>query len=70
MTDSTNLVRIIQHVQKTGGYNLIAIRPVNVSFDEPLYTVNAEGIGTLESFTFIGFDKKKQKYILNQVPFI
>ncbi len=47
MTDSTNLIRIIQEVQPTEVYNLAAQSHVHVSFETPEYTANADGIGTL-----------------------
>ena len=47
LTDSTNLTRIIQEVQPDEIYNLAAMSHVHVSFEEPEYTANADGIGTL-----------------------
>jgi len=47
LTDSTNLIRIIQEVQPDEIYNLAAMSHVHVSFEEPEYTANADGIGTL-----------------------
>jgi GDPmannose 4,6-dehydratase len=47
MTDSTNLIRIIQEVQPDEIYNLAAMSHVKVSFDTPEYTANADGLGTL-----------------------
>lgn len=47
MTDSTNLIRIIQEVQPDEIYNLAAMSHVLVSFDAPEYTANADGLGTL-----------------------
>ena len=47
LTDSTNLIRIIQDVQPDEIYNLGAMSHVKVSFDTPEYTANADGIGTL-----------------------
>lgn len=47
LTDSTNLIRIIQQVQPDEIYNLGAMSHVKVSFDTPEYTANADGIGTL-----------------------
>lgn len=47
MTDSTNLIRIIQQVQPDEIYNLAAMSHVHVSFDTPEYTANADGLGTL-----------------------
>lgn len=47
MTDSTNLIRIVQECQPTEIYNLAAQSHVAVSFETPEYTANADGIGTL-----------------------
>jgi len=47
LTDATNLIRIIQDVQPTEIYNLAAQRHVQVSFETPEYTANADGLGTL-----------------------
>ena len=47
LTDSTNLIRIIQEVKPDEIYNLAAMSHVKVSFDTPEYTANADGIGTL-----------------------
>jgi GDPmannose 4,6-dehydratase len=47
LTDSTNLIRIIQSVQPDEIYNLAAMSHVHVSFDTPEYTANADGLGTL-----------------------
>ena len=47
MTDSTNLIRIIQEVRPDEIYNLAAMSHVQVSFETPEYTANADGIGTL-----------------------
>lgn len=47
MTDSTNLIRIVQETQPDEIYNLAAMSHVKVSFDMPEYTANADGIGTL-----------------------
>src|SRR3979409_994602 len=47
LTDSTNLIRIVQDVQPDEIYNLGAMSHVKVSFDTPEYTGNADGIGTL-----------------------
>ncbi|MDE5608920.1 MAG: GDP-mannose 4,6-dehydratase, partial [Bacteroidales bacterium] len=47
MTDSLNLTRIIQETQPDEIYNLAAMSHVQVSFDTPEYTANADGIGTL-----------------------
>ena len=47
LTDSTNLIRIVQQVQPDAIYNLAAMSHVAVSFETPEYTANADGIGTL-----------------------
>src|SRR6201992_1856730 len=57
LTDATNLIRIIQETQPDEIYNLAAQSHVQVSFEEPEYTANADGIGTLrllEQFDFLG----------------
>jgi len=65
LTDSTNLIRIIQEVQPDEIYNLAAMSHVHVSFDEPEYTANADGIGTLrllEAVRILGLTKKTKIY--------
>lgn len=65
MTDSTNLIRIIQEVQPDEVYNLAAMSHVHVSFDTPEYTGNADGIGTLrllEAIRLLGLTKKTKVY--------
>lgn len=65
MTDSTNLIRIIQETQPDEIYNLAAMSHVKVSFDEPEYTANADGIGTLrllEAMRILGLEKKTRIY--------
>ena len=65
MTDSTNLIRIIQEVQPDEIYNLAAMSHVHVSFDTPEYTANADGIGTLrllEAIRILGLEKKTKIY--------
>jgi GDPmannose 4,6-dehydratase len=47
MTDATNLIRLVQEVQPTEIYNLAAQSHVNVSFETPEYTANADALGTL-----------------------
>ena len=47
LSDSTNIIRIIQEVQPDEIYNLGAMSHVKVSFDEPEYTAQVDGIGTL-----------------------
>src|ERR1700750_2876881 len=65
MTDSTNLIRIIQETQPDEIYNLAAMSHVKVSFDEPEYTANADGIGTLrllEALRILKLEKKTRIY--------
>lgn len=65
LTDSTNLVRIIQEVQPDEIYNLAAMSHVHVSFEIPEYTANADGIGTLrilEAVRILGLEKKTRIY--------
>jgi GDPmannose 4,6-dehydratase len=65
MTDSTNLIRIVQQVQPDEIYNLAAMSHVHVSFDTPEYTANADGIGTLrllEAVRILGLEKKTKIY--------
>src|SRR5437868_10222707 len=65
LSDSTNLIRIIQQVQPDEIYNLAAMSHVKVSFDEPEYTANADGIGTLrllEALRILGLEKKTRIY--------
>ncbi len=65
LTDSTNLIRIIQEVQPDEIYNLAAMSHVHVSFEEPEYTANADGIGTLrilEAVRLLGLTKKTRIY--------
>jgi GDPmannose 4,6-dehydratase len=65
MTDSTNLIRIIQETQPDEIYNLAAMSHVKVSFDTPEYTANADGIGTLrllEAVRILGMEKKTKIY--------
>lgn len=65
LTDSTNLIRIIQHVQPDEIYNLGAMSHVQVSFDVPEYTANADGIGTLrilEAIRLLGMTKAVKVY--------
>jgi GDPmannose 4,6-dehydratase len=65
LTDSTNLIRIIQQVQPDEIYNLGAMSHVKVSFDVPEYTANADGIGTLrilEAVRLLGLTKKVKIY--------
>ena len=65
LTDSTNLIRIIQEVQPDEIYNLAAMSHVHVSFEEPEYTANADGIGTLrilEAVRLLGLINKTKIY--------
>jgi GDPmannose 4,6-dehydratase len=65
LTDSTNIIRIIQEVQPDEIYNLAAMSHVHVSFEEPEYTANADGIGTLrilEAVRLLGLTKKTKIY--------
>ncbi|MGB1123400.1 MAG: GDP-mannose 4,6-dehydratase, partial [Flavobacteriales bacterium] len=65
LTDSTNLIRIIQEVQPDEIYNLAAMSHVKVSFDTPEYTANADGIGTLrilEAIRILGIEKQCRFY--------
>ncbi|TSJ41036.1 GDP-mannose 4,6-dehydratase [Mucilaginibacter corticis] len=65
LSDSTNLIRIIQQVQPDEIYNLGAMSHVKVSFDTPEYTANADGIGTLrilEAIRILGLVKKTKVY--------
>jgi GDPmannose 4,6-dehydratase len=65
LTDSTNLIRIVQQVQPDEIYNLAAQSHVAVSFEEPEYTANADGIGALrllEAIRILGLEKKTRFY--------
>ncbi|WP_172340171.1 GDP-mannose 4,6-dehydratase [Novosphingobium sp. SG751A] len=65
LTDSTNLIRIVQQVQPDEIYNLAAQSHVQVSFDTPEYTANADAIGTLrllEAIRILGLEKKTRFY--------
>ncbi len=65
LSDSTNLIRIIQEVQPDEIYNLGAMSHVKVSFDTPEYTANADGIGTLrllEALRILGLKEKTRIY--------
>jgi len=65
LSDSTNLIRIIQQVQPDEIYNLGAMSHVKVSFDTPEYTANADGIGTLrilEAVRLLGLGSKTRIY--------
>ena len=65
MTDSTNLIRIIQEIQPDEIYNLAAQSHVHVSFETPEYTANADGLGTLrilEAIKLLGMVEKTKFY--------
>lgn len=65
LTDSTNIIRIIQEVQPDEIYNLGAMSHVQVSFDEPEYSANTDALGTLrilEAVRILGLEKKSKIY--------
>jgi len=65
LTDSTNLIRIVQQVQPDEIYNLGAMSHVAVSFEQPEYTADADGIGTLrllDAIRILGLTKKTRFY--------
>ncbi|RYZ84275.1 MAG: GDP-mannose 4,6-dehydratase [Proteobacteria bacterium] len=65
LTDSTNIIRLIQEVQPDEIYNLAAQSHVQVSFETPEYTANADGIGTLrilEAIRILGLESKTKFY--------
>ncbi len=65
LTDSTNLIRIIQEVQPDEVYNLAAQSHVAVSFETPEYTANSDAVGTLrvlEAIRILGMEKKTRFY--------
>jgi GDPmannose 4,6-dehydratase len=65
MTDSTNLIRILQEVKPDEIYNLAAQSHVQVSFETPEYTSNADGTGALrllEAIRILGFEKRSRFY--------
>jgi GDPmannose 4,6-dehydratase len=65
LTDSTNIIRIIQEVQPDEIYNLGAMSHVHVSFEEPEYSANTDAIGTLrilEAIRILGMEKKTKIY--------
>ncbi len=65
LTDSTNLIRLIQEIQPDEIYNLAAMSHVQVSFETPEYTANADGIGTLrilEAVRILGLHNKTRIY--------
>lgn len=65
LTDSTNLIRIVQEVQPDEIYNLAAMSHVAVSFESPEYTADVDGLGTLrllEAIKILGLEKKTKFY--------
>jgi GDPmannose 4,6-dehydratase len=65
LTDSTNLIRIVQETQPDEIYNLAAQSHVQVSFETPEYTANSDAIGTLrllEAIRILGLEKKTRFY--------
>ncbi|MFD2863134.1 GDP-mannose 4,6-dehydratase [Mucilaginibacter antarcticus] len=65
LTDSTNLIRLVQEIQPDEIYNLGAMSHVQVSFETPEYTANADGIGTLrilEAVRLLGLTQKTRVY--------
>jgi GDPmannose 4,6-dehydratase len=65
LSDSTNIIRIVQEVQPDEIYNLGAMSHVQVSFDSPEYTANVDGVGTLrvlEAVRILGLTKKTKVY--------
>jgi GDPmannose 4,6-dehydratase len=65
LTDSTNLIRIVQEVKPHEIYNLAAMSHVKVSFDTPEYTANVDGVGTLrllEAIRILGMEKDVRFY--------
>ena len=65
LTDSTNLIRIVEEAQPDEIYNLAAMSHVAVSFELPEYTANADGLGTLrllEAIRMLGLEKKARFY--------
>jgi len=65
LTDSTNIIRIIQQVQPDEIYNLGAMSHVHVSFEEPEYSANTDALGTLrvlEAVRILGLEKKTRIY--------
>jgi len=65
LTDATNLIRIVQETQPTEIYNLAAQSHVQVSFETPEYTANADALGTLrllEAIRILGMERKARFY--------
>ncbi len=65
LTDSTNLIRLVEEIEPDEIYNLAAQSHVKVSFDTPEYTANTDGLGTLrllEAIRVLGLEKKTRFY--------
>ena len=65
LTDSSNLIRLVQEIQPDEIYNLAAQSHVKVSFDTPEFTANVDGLGTLrllEAVRILGLEKKTKLY--------
>ena len=65
MTDSTNLIRLVQEIKPDEIYNLAAMSHVRVSFEIPEYVADADGIGTLrllEAIRICGLENKTRIY--------
>lgn len=65
MTDSTNLIRLVKEIQPDEIYNLAAMSHVQVVFETPEYTGDADGLGTLrmlEAIRLLGLEKKMKFY--------
>jgi GDPmannose 4,6-dehydratase len=65
LTDGTNLIRIIKEIKPDEIYNLAAMSHVQVSFEMPEYTANADGLGTLrllEAIRILGLEKQTKVY--------
>lgn len=65
LTDSTNIIRLVQQIQPDEIYNLAAMSHVKVSFDTPEYTGNADGLGTLrflDAIRLLGMEKRTKFY--------
>jgi GDP-mannose 4,6-dehydratase len=72
LTDSTNLIRIIQEVQPDEIYNLAAQSHVQVSFENQEYTANSDGLGTLrllEAIRILGLEKKIKFYLVLHIAY-
>jgi GDPmannose 4,6-dehydratase len=68
LTDSGNIIRIIQEIQPDEIYNLGAMSHVKVSFDTPEYTANVDGLGTLRILEAVDFSdlSRKPEFIRHQ----